>query len=557
MRTFVCLFVDDEVGQYRSVAGLGDEIEGLEIIPAHSQDEALDIIAARYIHLAVVDVSLRREPTPDTDGLFLLELLRDARPSCERLLLTTLDREHRPQVLRALAPGLNAMAPLAHGYVDKAEPELRASEVIRDRATRWLSRPVEIKGVDRVVARLADRNLEGPHELTPAHGAPHPTAEEIDSVLSRLFGQGEPAGSGGLARLQTVDTVELEPISEGWSRSVTLWCEPLTRGRAGPRCVVKVGPLADTGEEVDRYRAFVRYGLGLNHRVELLSASFGDTVGAACYTHSAARGDAQLDLQALFNRADPVALAALSDLFDPGSQFWIASQSTGRDLARFFQDEYGRTVHSLLQRLTSFVEGEEGMTLSGSGSTVTWADCELAVPRREDFGHSAFSGGFASCVVHGDLHGGNVLVTDRGQPILIDYRNMTRGPRALDFASLEVSVRMARPTLAELDRAGPGAVLARERASWASSWGRAGAVLAAGDGGVGDGSAPAPYWEQVSGLLRQQATRNFSDLTELEYAATALLRTLRVFAAFAPHDEHRRRLLVYLAMLTEVLRSAE
>lgn len=555
MKSFVCLFVDDEVGQYHSVADLCDAIEGLEIIAAHSQDEALEIIAARYLHLAVVDVSLRREATPDTDGLFLLKALRAARPSCERLLLTTLDREHRPEVLRALAPGINAVAPLAHGYVDKAEPELRASEVIGDRARRWLSRPVEIKGVDRVLQHLADRNLEGSQLLTPTHDPTRPTADEIDSVLSRLFGQGEPTGSGGLARLETVDTVELEPISEGWSRSVTLWCEPLTRGRAGPRCVVKVGPLADTGEEVDRYKAFVRYGLGLNHRVELLSASYGDTVGAACYTHSAARGDAQHDLQALFNQEDPMALSALGNLFDPGSQFWIAAQSAGRDLAKFFQDEYGRKVDSLLRRLVSFIEKEEGMTLGGSGAALNWAGTELAVPRRDDFGHSAFSGAFTTCVVHGDLHGGNVLVTDRGQPILIDYRNMTRGPRALDFASLEVSVRMARPTLAELDAAGPAEVLARERAMWAASWGPAAGGSVALPATAGE-TAPAPYWEQVSGLLRQQAARNFDDITELEYAATALLRTLRVFGAFAPQDDHRRRLLIYLAMLTEVVRSA-
>ena len=131
MRSFVCLFVDDEVGQYRSVAGLAQDIEGLEILPAHSQDEALDIIATRYLHLAVVDVSLRREPTPDTDGLFLLELLRDARPSCERLLLTTLDREHRPQVLRALAPGINAVAPLADGYVEDIQSKL-PEKALRD-----------------------------------------------------------------------------------------------------------------------------------------------------------------------------------------------------------------------------------------------------------------------------------------------------------------------------------------------------------------------------------------------------------------------------------------
>jgi hypothetical protein len=62
------------------------------------------------------------------------------------------------------------------------------------------------------------------------------------------------------------------------------------------------------------------------------------------------------------------------------------------------------------------------------------------------------------------------------------------------------------------------------------------------------------YWRRFSGNIRRLARENFPDATEVEYAATCLLRALRVFMARAPRDVHRRRLLIWLAVLTSVLR---
>lgn len=41
--------------------------------------------------------------------------------------------------------------------------------------------------------------------------------------------------------------------------------------------------------------------------------------------------------------------------------------------------------------------------------------------------------------VHGDLHGGNILVGQRAQPILIDFGDIGHGPAALDAITLELS----------------------------------------------------------------------------------------------------------------------
>lgn len=44
------------------------------------------------------------------------------------------------------------------------------------------------------------------------------------------------------------------------------------------------------------------------------------------------------------------------------------------------------------------------------------------------------------CVVHGDLHGENALVSADGTPVLIDYGDVDAGPRSLDPISLEFSL---------------------------------------------------------------------------------------------------------------------
>ena len=44
------------------------------------------------------------------------------------------------------------------------------------------------------------------------------------------------------------------------------------------------------------------------------------------------------------------------------------------------------------------------------------------------------------CIVHGDLHGENVLVSEAGNAVLIDYGDIGPGPRSLDPISLEFSL---------------------------------------------------------------------------------------------------------------------
>lgn len=540
MRSFHVLFIDDEEAQVRPVKELEQDIEGLRVDFAPDQPTALDLIARSFYHLAIVDVSLQGGAREDTDGLFIMERLREARPYCERLLHTTVASEDRREVLKALAPALGQNERLAHGYVDKVDPGLRAPEVVRDRAERWLARPVSIIGAEDLLDHLLSREIEG-LGLSNRHGKIKPTEVEIETVLSELFGQGQMPSDFGADTI----SVDLHLISVGWSKSVVLWCDPSSKDRIGPRCLVKIGPRLDSVQEVDRYRSFVRYGLGLNYRVELLASVVGDTIGAACYTHFEARGDSQNDLQHLFNDENRMANVAIEQLFDPGSPFWTADPSTGSDLALFFQDEYSQSIRDLVRSFEAFVDRRPELSLAGNRRAVDWGNLTAPVPCHEDLAMPAFSGRYGACLVHGDLHGGNVLVTSSGQPVLIDYRNMGRGPRLLDFVSLEVSLRMSTSAVSRIEVLGPE-LFGLERQVWDASW-----------SDRPPDAGPRPYWEQTSLLIRDLAIKNNPEATPIEYAATALLRTMRVLSAFAPEDDHRLRLLPFLSVLTDVLRQSE
>ena len=543
MQKFRVLLVDDERRYFDQIAPLLDEIPQLELVHVASQDEALGAITTGFFQLAIVDFSLRGQAKTDKDGLFVLKRLAEVRPTCERVLFTTsVGGADRREALKTVAPAHGGKVALASGYVNKADEDLRAHDLIRERAQSWLHHPVTVGNAEFVLERLLRNKVLGDVELSQTRGSLVPSADELDYVLSALFGQGtvDPNRS-----VDMVSELDLNPMSEGWSRSVTAWCEPRSaNGHPGPRCVVKIGPRSDTYQEVTRYRAYVRYRLRLSHRVELLDSCFGDTIGAVCYSHHDVAVSPQLDLQSRISRADPVAFSCVDQLFDPDGKNWLADMSDERDMAKFFRTEYRRSMKAAVGKVRDFVALDDELHVERDGAVARFGDVRLCLPTDVELGSPVLTGPFKGCIVHGDLHGANVLTTEAGQPVLIDYRNMARGPRLLDFASLEVSTRMS-PMVCERSTSDLiGVDLEAEFAAWRDDWAPH-RVHWPGD---------APYWRAFSGNIRRLARRNFPDATEVEYAATCLLRTLRVFMAHAPRDVHRRRLLIWLAVLTSVLR---
>ena len=483
-----------------------------------------------------MDVSLRGEAEADTDGVVVLKNLRAIRPSCERILLTTIQSEDRRAAIGTLAPAQGEPA-LAQGLVDKLDDNLRARDLIGERARRWLHAPVRVGNLGEVSQRLAERGVVG-GQISPQRDRLRVTEAEVDYVLGRLFGQGDIDPDRAV---DLVDEVDMHLISEGWSRSVVAWCQPRASksGRTGPRCVVKIGPVADAQQEVQRYRSYIRYGVSFRYRVELLDHVFGDTVGAVCYSYGSGQSGATETLEQLLDLEEQEGIRCLERLYDPKEKYLLADVTRDNDLVLFFRREYGRDIHQLLRAVRQFVDRTESISPTGDGRAVTWLGHSLAIPKPEEFGAGRYTGLFGVCRARRPARRERA---DRrsGATRLIDYRNMTRGPRLLDFASLEASVRML-PSVVGRTASDLLGDVALENALWSATWSN------------GPRSFE-PYWARVSLRLRELMLENFPDCGEWEFAATCPASRLAGLRGGRVEDRHRVRLLIWISVLVARLR---
>src|SRR5215471_18396137 len=139
------------------------------------------------------------------------------------------------------------------------------------------------------------------------------------------------------------------------------------------------------------------------------------------------------------------------------------------------------------------------------------------------------------------MNSNNVIVSDDGRVILIDYRNTGYGPRTIDFAALECSSRLA----ASYDEGKSESILAThpvEPDIWRAVW-----------CGQSADSNNASYWARISIALGNQVQRNFKGISESEYAITCLFWALRVFRIKTLEPHARFRLLTWMSQLTAVL----
>jgi hypothetical protein len=168
------------------------------------------------------------------------------------------------------------------------------------------------------------------------------------------------------------------------------------------------------------------------------------------------------------------------------------------------------------------------------------------------FADAVFHRNWPTCIVHGDMHGGNIIVSRGTRPILIDYRNVGVGPRCMDYAALEASIRLSVPESEGPDRA-PDIVrwTKHEKETLRHVW---------------QGNAPHPnssptYWQTVSTELGLLARANFRrrkpedapDLELQEYVATCILWCLRIIQNTKFTSLQKRRLLIWMSELYQCL----
>jgi CheY-like chemotaxis protein len=546
MKHFSVLLVDDDRDNILdpAVKEFADNPR-VRLRVAEKFDPALKLLKSEFFHLALIDARLHRTDGRNLDGLALLGEVKELRPSCERVLIT----ENLYPEAEMITKELHPVNGCAQSLLNKADPVHSFSAVIANRADHWLSNQVEVVGAAAVVEVLRKR-LE---RRRPKPGT-SVTDDEIDFLVSRLFGQGQlwnqPEGVG-IARVQ------LDLIKQGFSPAAVLKARCYsTTGSPGIWCVLKLAQREVVGQELLRYSRYVRYRLALHYRVELLGWELADNLGVLCYNFASGSPDDVASLSDLYLHGKEGFYLALDDLLSPGKQGWYAESVWIDSLAHYFQNAYGLDTVAVRQKIRQYLTElgrSVSVMMSPDHASVCGASFELPAPAV--FSRNVFRRRTPGCIVHGDMHCDNILVGAGNRPNLIDYYSVQNGPRALDFATLEASVRLLdikarggdgaslRPdaeVIPELARLGEG-----EARVWKSVWAA----------GITSAAPPASEpWVKASLYIAEKAKANYRDLTEEEYAATCLMWAMRLFKVDALTSLERMRLFVWISSLVAVLK---
>ena len=575
----------------RRLARCGDDVETL---PAMTQDEALSILDRRYVDAAIIDINLEPDGG-DAGGYEVLRSMAERAPNAP----TTIFTRYMDLVdLQTLITLVGTKRPDLMQILDKSYGADWIETWGRELVERWKARAVRIRNVELPLALLSkkQRAKRIPGIRLDENRTPFPEelAIEIDRLCRALFGPVKRFADGSSVE------VRLSPIRrEGLSKAITVEAGVrigLDDGGPqipGSRCVLKLGPVEDIRSEEERYHHFVKHGVRLSQRVELLGFATDQALGAICYSFAGGVfGDSLSTFDQLLREPELHALAreTVEKLFSLSTKNWYDVDWNPRVDAQTYMrngydakidDSYREILPGSLKRTVNRLGSQRAsfeMAQQTTDGMFKFEATKLTIPAANMMGLGAFLTELPSCLVHGDAHGGNVMIelsplTNGGaQPqeklervCLIDYGNAGPGPRSVDAVALEASVRLAdaqaievevtkgeeRPlTDAEFVKAVRTVVSRLEvertllRECWADDGARPFEQL---DGVSGEGR-----WAVIAADIAYRARCNFKTLDLDEYLAMALPCALRQLG-YDVSGLARLRLLTWITALYERL----
>jgi DNA-binding NarL/FixJ family response regulator len=584
---FVVLLLDDIESHRTDFRKLLEEIDGVYVVEAEDPDQAATQMDRHHIDAAIVDLMLNGVPTA---GYGVIEELAMRAPNAPVVVPTNHPSDEllkfvgSNQIVRVLNKDL--------------EPSSQVVPPIAKAVKRWRARRVNVDEARMVRELVWKRRGRGAYQL---RSSKRELDRELERIYRALFG-----GVRGLEKDAEVH-VTMRPIErEGLSAAVTVEGE-VTMGRdadgepvGGNRCVIKIGPRKLIEEEVERYEGFVKFGVRMAQRVELLNYAYESQLGAVTYSFAGGVfGQSLMSFDQLLRRPDgrQMVATAIEELFDPEQKAWYGVHCTETSPSDYMGSTYHADFAACFKRL-----GKSLGTLQGK---LKRAGLVLTESRRDEPGSFVFPGGRLdipplnvtgedpvytrrpACLVHGDMHGGNVMIelsavgaasSNGGDTAdlrkaslkricLIDYRSAGPGPRAVDAVALQASIRLA-DAAAISEEVAPGVPERKLKGKALEK-----AVIRAANrvqaeqkllnttwaGGPADVPTPnnrsAP-WASASALLAARMRLTFEDMSLDEYLSIAIPCVIRQFG-YDVGTLARVRLLAWLSALYGAAMRAE
>jgi CheY-like chemotaxis protein len=570
------------------IAAIADSTR-IHVDVAYTPHIAIKMVRSSYYDLLLLDLYKERVLA----GRELYRSLNELGCSADVIFMTRFDLEPSVEtLLRAVAAGGSAQLV---GFIDKRNEERESIPAeIAKRYERFAAAELNISNLS-LASKLIDRRRERYHRpgLLPLRESLSEIDAEVERLLRQLYVELPPS-----MRRTTGVSVSLEPMERrGLSAAVVINAiveigfPNFSDVHGGHRTVLKIGPKPDILEEASRFREFVRYGVKLDQRVELLGVATRDSLGALVY--SFAGGVYGRELAALDDvlisdlRADSLELSrtVLDNLFN--SRHWYSVRTDDVPVSNYFKDNYRNDLK------ISCRDGEKSLLVLGKilgdgfrvervpqrgGEThfeVSMGGPDtLAIPDSSVLGLARMLGSVPTCLVHGDMHAGNVMLevserpsdrqaSEKRKPLtlnracLIDFRNAGPGPRTIDAVALESSVRLAdsEAVSRSINELGEIALTDAERFDAARLMvGRVNAEIEMYRAVFGDSpDRPMEGWQALAAEILSELRVCFPEVTLQEYLRTSIRYVIRQLG-FNMEPVARVRLLSWLAAQYVLLR---
>jgi CheY-like chemotaxis protein len=448
LRVLVC--DDDEMWKRIAEEQLEPFGDHVEVEFFTDPDQASLAVRSRHYDAAFIDIYFPVGPGIDQDpkGIDLSRTLASMAPSCKQVLMT-----------RFAARGFSQIFEYVWSF-DGASPAVvnksaQRVEYFYDFVEKNFSRRLQRVWSMPDVSKIAESLIDGTRRRGTYRRSEVELEREIRNLLFDLFDE---AASIELA--SRPPALQIERHHFGQSGSIVLETrihygqDETDSPVLGTRCVVKIGSLKSTKQEEKRYRELVRMGVPVEFRVELLQTAYGDDLGAICYSFAGGESeeiesfDELLVAEAADQQASPTdvlmprSTRVLSELFDTQRRSWHAIVGKSEAIADFYSDEFGTDFLERIRQMANFVRKQEQGRFNGESGEWSLKGFKMFLPTRDDPGVGAWRKRSPTCLVHGDLHGGNVLVNSRGTVNMIDFANVSLGPRFVDSTALAATVRL-------------------------------------------------------------------------------------------------------------------
>ncbi|MGH8897387.1 MAG: response regulator [Egibacteraceae bacterium] len=267
--------VEDEIGRISGPVPITFE---------HSSTarEAIGKVKAKYFDLMLLDLHFHDN---DLGGYEVYRGLDKLTCSVEVLLMSHLDFGSEVKTLIRLfaADG----GPRFVGFLDKREQHRDSlRKEVAKLYEHFLGRNVTIENLDLPVSMILERRhrYQRPGSF-PLRESPIELGVEVNRLIRDLYVH-VPVG-----RRSSEVSIELAPIDRhGLSAAIVVNANVhISLSRMDPprsphKTVLKIGPKGEILEEAARYQEFVRFGVELDERVELLGVGCRDSLGGIVYS---------------------------------------------------------------------------------------------------------------------------------------------------------------------------------------------------------------------------------------------------------------------------------